>query len=95
MRQSTSAARVEVPAGSPRNSSTGTGHACTPGRSCYPEPRSTRRIRLAAAIAGAPAMASALWRLECLNPWFSEQFWPELYREVAHYTRAAEESWTG
>ena len=29
-------------------------------------------------------MASALWRLECLNPWFSEQFWPELYREVAH-----------
>ena len=40
--------------------------------------------RIAAEIAGAPAMASALWRMECLNPWFSERFWPELYREATH-----------
>jgi hypothetical protein len=38
--------------------------------------------RLAAEIAGPTAMASALWRLECLNPWFSERFWPEFYREA-------------
>ena len=40
--------------------------------------------RIAAEIAGAPAMASALWRMECLNPWFSERFWPDLYREATH-----------
>ena len=38
--------------------------------------------RLAAALAGGDVMASALWRLECLTPWLSERFWPELYREA-------------
>jgi hypothetical protein len=39
--------------------------------------------REAAAIAGKPAMVSALWRLEALNPWLSEHFWPELLASAA------------
>jgi putative addiction module CopG family antidote len=46
--------------------------------------------QLAGTIAGAPAMALALWRLECLNPWFSERFWPDLYREAARLSEPPE-----
>jgi Zn-dependent protease with chaperone function len=36
--------------------------------------------RVAAEVAGAATLASSLWRMECLNPWFLEQFWPEIER---------------
>ncbi len=34
--------------------------------------------RVAAEVAGGSTLASALWRIECLNPWFSERFWVDL-----------------
>jgi hypothetical protein len=38
--------------------------------------------RVAAGIAGAAPLVSALWRMECVGPWLSEQFWTELYRQA-------------
>ena len=36
--------------------------------------------RFAAGVAGAGALAAALWRLECRGPWLAERFWPDLHR---------------
>jgi len=36
--------------------------------------------RVAAGVAGGPALASALWRMECLNPWLAERFWVDFRR---------------
>ena len=36
--------------------------------------------RVAARVAGAESLTSALWRLECRGPWISECFWTELHR---------------
>lgn len=38
---------------------------------------------IAAGITNAPALASALWRMECFYPWLAERFWPDLNREAA------------
>ena len=38
--------------------------------------------RIAAGIAGAPAVASALWRIECVGPRLQERFWPDLHGEA-------------
>ncbi|WP_435018609.1 M48 family metalloprotease [Tundrisphaera sp. TA3] len=36
--------------------------------------------RIAAEVAGAETLASALWRLECRGAWLAECFWPDLHR---------------
>ena len=38
--------------------------------------------RVAAGIAGAETLASALWRLECRGPWLAECFWSDLHRSA-------------
>jgi Zn-dependent protease with chaperone function len=38
--------------------------------------------RLAAAIAGGPAMVSSLWRIECVQPRLSAKFWPNLHAQA-------------
>lgn len=40
--------------------------------------------REAASLCGAETMAWALWRMECLIPWLSERFWPDLHQEAVH-----------
>ncbi len=38
---------------------------------------------VAATVAGGEAVASSLWRIECLNPLIAERFWPGLLAESA------------
>jgi Zn-dependent protease with chaperone function len=38
--------------------------------------------RVAAASAGRPTLASALWRVECVEAWLSERFWPDLHQQA-------------
>jgi hypothetical protein len=38
---------------------------------------------VAATLAGPANLASALWRMECLNPWLSERFWPDIHQEAS------------
>jgi len=39
--------------------------------------------RVAADLVGAENLASALWRMECLSPWFSERFWIDVYKQAS------------
>ena len=51
--------------------------------------------RVAAASAGAPALVSALWRMECLQPMLSERFWVELFRAPRSRPIRPRTSWIG
>jgi Zn-dependent protease with chaperone function len=41
--------------------------------------------REASKIAGNRAIATSLWRLEGLNPWLSERFWPEIHARISEW----------
>ena len=40
--------------------------------------------RVATELAGGDTQVLALWRIECLNSWFAERFWPDLYQSADH-----------
>jgi Zn-dependent protease with chaperone function len=47
--------------------------------------------RDAARIAGGPALAMGLWRLEVLSTWISERFWPETFARAAEQPEPPED----